>query len=445
MNSAGLEAWFPDYVARWADRLPKHLTDRYYGEWYERWSPEAAEWSERLVSRHNDPHAVALEMERRIARASDQKQALYEALQAASQAFDRAGIRPVREQCGAGWMAIRRHWLRTGQLNTDQVPGLLVPTRDRPFAWPGPRRSYKHYELSHHFGAFLRWRGEQELKVSIKVVPDLDPRLQREAENGTLIGAVIPLISSREDFEFPELQQPNRFEVVIKDPARIAELAKVALREAIEAGAQLIVFPELCLTREAQMELGDVVREVSNGRVWLVVTGSAITAERQNQSVVFDGQGRAVIWHNKLFPYSISTDEQDRYGILSGFSRRVEDINPNPRELYILETQLGRVAVLICEDLTVPEVFVPIFKSLEVDLLVVPLMDGPQLPERWSGQYGSRYARECQVSVLTATTESFARTAAEPEVGLYYSRNRPGTPEVLTLSGGRRFVPFLLK
>ncbi len=72
-------------------------------------------------------------------------------------------------------------------------------------------------------------------------------------------------------------------------------------------------------------------------------------------------------------------------------------------EFEILDCALGRVAVLICEDLSNQITFGSIVQEFEIDWLFVPVMDGAQTKKRWTAKYAKRFAEDSGTSVLVTT------------------------------------------
>jgi predicted amidohydrolase len=203
----------------------------------------------------------------------------------------------------------------------------------------------------------------------------------------------------------------SAFSVSLAHPSRTCHEAVKLLREAIARGADIVVFPELCMTTEGQSRLQEALRKLTTRRPFLVLGGTALTPEGRNEAVVLDGRGNVLFRQHKLFPYVMSASETERYGIEGDLylTARRERITTTPRVLRILDTPLGRIGVLICEDLSVSRVFGPIAESLALDLLLVPVMDGAQRDERWTADRALYYARECSTAVVVATTRALVR------------------------------------
>jgi predicted amidohydrolase len=401
-------------VASWYDAFRSERLDPAIHKVLRSSRPEfLRHWTAQLLT---DPHGFGRELDIRIAAAEPgrRREERYRALQAASRAFETSGIITVLNRSGSGWSEIRQHWRFAGTLTRD-APGLLLPKRGRPCDWQRRKPDRKVYDHASHFDGFLRWTGDETVDVeSIRIRVLSDPPVEWVRERLTL--AVVPLPGSMDDLDFQPVDEPlghPAFRVSLKDPERVKEAAETALTRAAELGCDIVMFPELCVTERIQEDLAAAIKRLPSrfgGRPWLVVAGSAHTelpepGHFHNRARVFDGRGEEVLRHNKLHPYVMASGEQDRYGIVDALRGipREEDIVCVPRELRLLETAIGRVAVIICEDLSVRRWIDALVDSLEIDWLFVPVMDGAQTRLRWTGRYASGYAYEHGVFTLVAT------------------------------------------
>jgi hypothetical protein len=92
-------------------------------------------------------------------------------------------------------------------------------------------------------------------------------------------------------------------------------------------------------------------------------------------------------------------------GVLAGKWSWWEDIKVNKRQLdfFALHRWLT-VCPLICEDLARQDPVAEIVRAVGPNLVIVILMDGPQLPSRWPSRYATVLADDPGCSVLTLTS-----------------------------------------
>jgi hypothetical protein len=101
-----------------------------------------------------------------------------------------------------------------------------------------------------------------------------------------------------------------------------------------------------------------------------------------------------------------------------------EHIPVEERCLYIFAMRPWLTfSVLICEDLARPDPAGEVLRAVGPNLVVALLLDGPQLPQRWSSRYAMALADDPGSSVLTLTSLGMAqlsgRTKASRTIGLW--------------------------
>jgi predicted amidohydrolase len=415
MTALGSEAsWFPDIVARWYDEYSAGAHDQ---DDYWRGSPTiVSSWLNDFIA---DPHRAASRLDSWVARAhpGKEQERRYRALQVASAAIAEVGFQIEARNDAKAWRSLQHHRLSSGNL-LRHVQGLLLPVEKKVYPWFWRSNPLLHAYRSHrsHFDSFVRWDPSRHpefagLKIRVTVLPrSLVPCESLERQ---LKVAIVPLVPSTADFEWHPTETAGRpsFRVSLRDPGPIITAALEALKKAAAASCDIVVFPELCLTPEAQKEIGAGLFANPKKYPWLVVAGSAPTpAPAQpgafhNRAIVFNGQGCDVLQHHKLHRYEISRREQDRYGLADVFDEidRLEDIAVAPFELEVLDTAIGRIAVVICEDLSAVELLEPLVSELGLDWLLAPVLDGSQTRQRWTARLGERYA-ERGTALVVATS-----------------------------------------
>jgi predicted amidohydrolase len=170
-----------------------------------------------------------------------------------------------------------------------------------------------------------------------------------------------------------------------------------------------------------------------------VIAGSARTpvikgadTVHYNQSLIFDHDGKQKLAHHKQYQYSITIGEQQRYGLLDAFGQLEPNGRyggSNPSSLRFLILRLARIAVLICEDLSVEHVVEPLIVQVWSQWLFVPVLDGCQRLDRWTANFG-RPVRQAR-SVCCGRNLS----QSGPEAPTQYEGNTTQIPGVGTVAG----------
>lgn len=410
------DPWFPDYLARWYDDFCAGLPYRELDRWEGGGGPIMLTWKTKLKK---EPHLAAVKMDEFIRHSGylTEAERRFHALRVASSVFQDMGFRITRVDGGDAWSSLRSHWKAKGNLLRDTDAGYLLPREPRPYKWSWPFEPPLH-TVEHYFEHFVRWRPSDHPKLAVRIT--VLPFTAVPSLAGPLRIAVVPLVASMGDFriETDDTDQSYpRFRVKLASPDAIGRAALNALESSAAQNCDIVIFPELCLTPEIQAALQESLRKMTGNHPWLVVAGSAHTprvgstpATHHNQAIVLDGQGKRILTHHKLHRYLFDVDQQERYGVLEalGDVNRFEDLDFEPYEIEILDTPAGRLAVLICEDLSIVGFVEPLVVKLGLDWLLVPVLDGHQTPYRWPARYGRKYA-ERGAAVAVATSLSFAQ------------------------------------
>lgn len=192
-------------------------------------------------------------------------------------------------------------------------------------------------------------------------------------------------------------------------------LARVesALQAANEAGAHLLIFPELSLNGTHIEHLQALMCQPGNG-VELVVAGSQhierSSGEWVNRSTVLDRDGDVLWIHDKVLRYG---SRNRRGGDL------VEDIRLGD-VLVLVETSVARIASVICLDFLCDKALHSLYQSAAPNLFLVPAMS-PKLDDFRSR--ATSFAASLQAisivsnSALNPKTMSF-REQNDPDLGL---------------------------
>jgi hypothetical protein len=117
------------------------------------------------------------------------------------------------------------------------------------------------------------------------------------------------------------------------------------------------------------------------------------------------GTGWFHVRQNKHHRWSLDAGQIYQYhlgGELHPAMRWWEAVNVPRRVLHFIEFGEGfTVVVLICEDLAQNDEVADLIRAIGPTGIVTPLLDGPQLPSRWSARYASVFADDPGSAVLS--------------------------------------------
>lgn len=184
----------------------------------------------------------------------------------------------------------------------------------------------------------------------------------------------------------------------------------------------LLVLPELALDDGELRDLQDTLsQELDADQVPLVITGVRSRApgnghSRPARNSVVLSAHFAGKWYDmrqdKHHRWKLDRRQVEQYtigGTLGSNRHWWEDVAIPQRSLSVL-APTGWLALcpLICEDLAQLEPVSELIRGIGPTLLVALLLDGPQLPTRWSARYASVMADDPGTSVLTVTSRGMA-------------------------------------
>lgn len=208
------------------------------------------------------------------------------------------------------------------------------------------------------------------------------------AETETRRIAIAPLSETIGDAQIRLTPDQRRYGVRPNHPAdRLEAIVQKALAER----ADVLLIPELCVPDSQLDILAKAVREqnalaLANDDpllqyVFAGVAGEPIdlTDRHKNFVVILNAAGEEITRQDKLFPWDLRGDQIQKFGILrdhpSAVAPLMEDIKL-PEEFRIIDLPgLGRLANLICADMSQGFPSDWFLSNLQVDWLHAPLMD----------------------------------------------------------------------
>jgi hypothetical protein len=202
-----------------------------------------------------------------------------------------------------------------------------------------------------------------------------------------------------------------------------------------------LVFPELALT---SIEWNALRRHVGSGLPDMLIAGVGESAKtssdlgRNYAGVAALSLGRSKDGREDYVGVPYEQPKHHRWLLdgtqlvnyhlganLDGTRLWWEGIDVNRREVYFLgRTQWLTMCVLLCEDLARQDPVAELLRTVGPNLIVVLLMDGPQLASRWSGRYATVLADDPGSAVLTLTSIGMAERSRPPSLRSTDGQNR---------------------
>jgi predicted amidohydrolase len=311
-------------------------------------------------------------------------------------------------------------YMATGRYDEGQEGGAVLPRFAGRALGPTDLE-----QLAHSCANVVRvpaevWQGIEPQGHAFKDC-DFQPRDRRSA----LEVGCAPMIEDLGELEF-EVTGVGGYKITPLTPPSQRGRIETVIERLEETEVQLAVMPELTLNDELVEHWQETLRTQGLARLrWAVIgTGPVTTCEPPgaapptspyNRAVVVEGAtGRVLMCQDKRFRFSLERSIRERYELETPErlerSRDVlqEEITTAART-KVVETGIGRVAVLICEDFGRVEEAGPALFRAGVSLVLVPIFSKEILRYRWEEKAAERYEGAARAGVVVSDILAIAR------------------------------------
>ncbi|MFI0355119.1 hypothetical protein [Actinomadura sp. 9N407] len=305
-------------------------------------------------------------------------------------------------------------YLTEGRLNSHEREGALLPR----CAFPGRPRGRR--TKAEFFGVH-RVPPQEWARVEHRVLPAVnDAHFSRDEPVN--VGCA-PMLETYDDveIEFEQRHGTTVYRLRPRDSSKLHTRVRSLIRRLDEAGAQIAVLPEISLSDSLLEHWKEVAFDTADRHrtpLRFILLGSGPLGPGDpppNRAVLLDRwTGQELLVQDKLSGFTL-TAEQMRLWRLPGAppaGTADEYITPGTR-VALLDMALGRLATLICEDLSRSVGWERELLSCGVSHLLVPIFSKPILRYRWEQQSAER-----QIATLgswVTVSNSLVVGAAIPE------------------------------
>ena len=199
------------------------------------------------------------------------------------------------------------------------------------------------------------------------------------------------------------------------------------IKELCSAGCHVIALPEMVLNPSMEQALKSAVRKYGAGSdLCLVLAGTTRTPSKikggmpSNRCVVIDHVGRTIVEQRKMSRWNLDENLCSRYDFTLAKGTVLKEYIEPGTELCIVERQgLGRLGVLVCEDLSRTEPGRWLRKHLLLDLQFTPVMDSDMRGNRWEKNQGKMSSTDggCRVIVSNSIPFTHRQNASNAASG----------------------------
>ncbi|MFB4318432.1 hypothetical protein [Actinomadura sp. 21ATH] len=284
-------------------------------------------------------------------------------------------------------------YLTEGRFNGDEGEGALLPR----CAFPG--RPLGRRTKAEFFGVH-RVPPEEWDRVEHRVLPSVhDPHFSRDEP--VRVGCA-PMLENFDDIEieFEKRHGMTVYRLCPRDSSKMHTRVRSVIRRLDEAGAQVAVMPEIALS-DSLLEHWKEVAFDTAGRdrhrhpLRFILLGSGPLGPDDpppNRAVLLDRwTGEELLVQDKLSGFTLTAGQMALWRLPGAPKSGTADEYIAPGTgVALLDTALGRLAVLICEDLGRSVGWERELLACGVSHLLVPIFSKPILRYRWEQQGAER-------------------------------------------------------
>lgn len=231
---------------------------------------------------------------------------------------------------------------------------------------------------------------------------------------------VAPIAEDADDLIFSAIARRGKpfLDAQPADAPSLAQRLGDRVTHLLDQGAGIVTLPELVAPPPAIEALGQRLRSrPADGGGALVICGSGLSVELDadldrpfNEAVVMNGTGEVLFKQRKIHPFNMSGKRMKDCGVPfdPGFvgKAHMEDIAPAVTLTVCDLHDIGRIMVLICEDIEQDKVTAAAAHSTRPDWIFNPVLDISQEPGRWTHQRSIEIARKTGSKIVVSSSSS---------------------------------------
>lgn len=233
----------------------------------------------------------------------------------------------------------------------------------------------------------------------------------------SLIG-IAPIAEDKDDLEFVSTAQ-GAHPFLDAKPASVVDLGQRLINAVVtllDQDTKIIVLPELISSSNAVSELVKVLkRRPPSLSSTLIVCGSGLSTEKcsttgkpYNEAIVLDERGEVLFSQHKVHLFNMNAERMKECLIpfATGCDGRnhLEDVASGKR-LFVCDFQgIGRVMILICEDLEQAKITGETVFDVRPDWILTPVLDVKQKLGRWTHQRAIEIGRRTLSRIVISSS-----------------------------------------
>jgi predicted amidohydrolase len=317
-----------------------------------------------------------------------------------------------------GLLHVAERYRSTGSLSSSEAQGALLPRFTEPHGGPPDR-------LADLFATVLRVSEQTCRAVRVLLPPDpAAPSAFRSWDPGRGVRiACAGLISEADELRWRACRRGDHdhFAVEVQSSAALRTRVEQILERIDRAGAQIAVLPESTLSPELLEIWVQAIRRRAGSELRLLLPGTgnlAGTDPPSNTAVLLDGQtGDEILRVQKRNRFRLEANQRAGYGLGDKNAGAIsEDLDAGEDgPLTVLDLPIGRLAILICEDLAATERYLGPLAEVGASLILSPVLSRPPGGDyRWEQRRAESYATRPGGTVVISNSLALALRLGSP-------------------------------
>lgn len=330
---------------------------------------------------------------------------------------------PLSDDLTRAVRALRRH----ARLNTDADLGQVILRRPLWGRWSDQRaaRPAEAMAVGRLFDTLVRLppavpatdpdspedrSGRRHIRFIYRMAREADQRPPRPGMAWRI--GFAPVAEDEGDLDIAPVEHDGRVWYDVRARALNQRIDGIVAQMCAD-NVHIIAMPEMAVHPDSLEALKRAVRRYGpDSDLVLVFAGTGRIAAPNggppfNEAVVLDHRGEELFRQRKLHRWNLSCDACDRYGIPrppDGQDRLYEFIAPGEEVRVIEQPLIGRLAVMICEDLSRSAPGRWLQSNLLLDWQFTPVLDSSLESERWVVREGAAAVGFGRCRVLVANS-----------------------------------------
>ncbi|TWA63418.1 putative amidohydrolase [Azospirillum brasilense] len=335
-----------------------------------------------------------------------------------------------RRALSEGHLRARQRYKRNGRLNSDVANGQLILRPglfDRSVNIREVTPLRESFDVADLFQTLLLLPptlaaecphgedGERSVALAFHRVAEVADQCPSDPDWTPVVG-VVPLALAEDDLALGTFSKDGA-DWYAAVPGALGARAAAAIDALAAEGATIIVFPEVTADPATLGAIQAAVRrQAVDGPIRYVLVGVRQDGEEggkaRSTAVLLDRTGTEIFRQTKLHCWDLDAAQCRSYDV-RGPDGRVLDaakefIAPGDGVTIVELPNMGRLAVMICEDLGRERPAAWLCRAKLLDWIITPVMDAGLTEERWQAQAGDESSRAGSCRVVVANSMAFS-------------------------------------